>query len=51
MKSPSTALYATSNSAAHLVGLGYAGEAATIGPNVVFRFIAGENSAADARGE
>lgn len=42
---PIHGLYATSNSAAHLVGLGYAGEAATIGPNVVSRFMAGENAA------
>lgn len=46
---PIPGLYAASNSAAHLMGLGYAGGGATIGPNVVFGAIAGENAAADAR--
>ncbi|MEF8814072.1 MAG: FAD-binding protein [Halovenus sp.] len=42
---PIPGLYASSNSAAHIMGLGYAGGGATIGPNIVYGFIAGENAA------
>lgn len=42
---PIPGLYASSNSAAHLMGTGYSGGGATIGPNVVYGFIAGENAA------
>jgi succinate dehydrogenase/fumarate reductase flavoprotein subunit len=44
-------LYASSNSAAHIMGLGYAGGGATVGPNIVFGWIAGENAAKTAREE
>jgi succinate dehydrogenase/fumarate reductase flavoprotein subunit len=49
-EAPIPGLYAASNSAAHVMGLGYAGGGATIGPNVVFGAIAGENAARFARG-
>ena len=42
---PIPGLYASSNSAAHLMGTGYSGGGATIGPNVVYGFIAGKNAA------
>jgi succinate dehydrogenase/fumarate reductase flavoprotein subunit len=38
-------LYAASNSTAHVMGIGYAGGGGTIGPNVVFGHIAGQNAA------
>ncbi|MFC6719828.1 FAD-binding protein [Natrialbaceae archaeon GCM10025810] len=38
-------LSAASNSAAHIMGIGYAGGGATIGPNIVYGFIAGQNAA------
>jgi 3-oxosteroid 1-dehydrogenase len=37
-------LYAASNSAAHVMGLGYAGGGATIGPNLVFGYVAGRRA-------
>jgi len=42
---PIPGLYASSNSAAHLMGTGYSGGGATIGPNIVYGFIAGGNAA------
>jgi predicted oxidoreductase len=42
---PISGLYASSNSTAHLMGTGYAGSGATIGPNITYGFIAGENAA------
>lgn len=42
---PIPGLYAASNSAAHIMGIGYAGGGATIGPNIVYGYIAGRNAA------
>ena len=39
-------LYAASNSTAHVMGLGYVGGGATLGPNVTFGYIAGREAAA-----
>lgn len=44
---PIPGLYAASNSTAHVMGIGYAGGGGTIGPNVVFGYLAGI-AAADA---
>jgi succinate dehydrogenase/fumarate reductase flavoprotein subunit len=38
-------LYAASNSTAHVMGIGYAGAGATLGPNVVFGYQAGTHAA------
>lgn len=43
---PISGLFASSNSTAHIMGIGYAGGGAPIGPNVTYGFIAGENAAA-----
>lgn len=45
---PITGLYAASNSTAHVMGIGYAGGGGTLGPNVVFGHIAGEEAAGSA---
>lgn len=37
-------LYAASNSTAHVMGIGYAGAGATLGPNVVFGYEAGRSA-------
>jgi succinate dehydrogenase/fumarate reductase flavoprotein subunit len=37
-------LYASSNSAAHIMGIGYAGGGATLGPNIVYGYIAAESA-------
>jgi 3-oxosteroid 1-dehydrogenase len=42
---PIDCLYAASNSTAHIMGIGYAGGGGTIGPNVVFGYLAGKNAA------
>lgn len=39
---PIPGLYAASNSTAHVMGMGYAGAGATLGPNVVFGYQAGK---------
>lgn len=41
---PITGLYAASNSTAHVMGMGYAGAGATLGPNVVFGYQAGKHA-------
>jgi succinate dehydrogenase/fumarate reductase flavoprotein subunit len=41
---PIAGLYAASNSTAHVMGMGYAGAGATLGPNVVFGYQAGRNA-------
>jgi succinate dehydrogenase/fumarate reductase flavoprotein subunit len=41
-------LYAASNSTAHVMGIGYAGGGGTIGPNVVFGYLAGISAADNA---
>lgn len=38
-------LYASGNSTAHVMGMGYTGGGATLGPNVVFAYLAGNNAA------
>jgi hypothetical protein len=43
---PIPGLYAASNSTAHVMGLGYVGGGATLGPNVTFGYIAGREAAA-----
>lgn len=45
---PIPGLYAASNSTAHVMGIGYAGGGGTLGPNVVFGHIAGEEAAGSA---
>lgn len=44
---PIPGLYATSNATAHVMGIGYAGGGATLGPNITFAYVAGR-AAADA---
>ncbi|ADB62678.1 fumarate reductase/succinate dehydrogenase flavoprotein domain protein (plasmid) [Haloterrigena turkmenica DSM 5511] len=41
---PIDGLYAASNSTAHVMGMGYAGAGATLGPNVVFGYQAGKHA-------
>jgi succinate dehydrogenase/fumarate reductase flavoprotein subunit len=41
---PIPGLYAASNSTAHVMGIGYAGAGATLGPNVVFGYQAGRHA-------
>jgi succinate dehydrogenase/fumarate reductase flavoprotein subunit len=41
-------LYAASNCTAHVMGIGYAGGGATLGPNLVFGYVAGARAAARA---
>ncbi|MFC6719844.1 FAD-dependent oxidoreductase [Natrialbaceae archaeon GCM10025810] len=41
---PIPGLYAASNSTAHVMGMGYAGAGATLGPNVVFGYQAGKHA-------
>lgn len=41
---PIDGLYAASNSTAHVMGIGYAGAGATLGPNVVFGYQAGKHA-------
>ncbi len=43
---PIPGLYASSNSTAHVMGIGYAGPGATLGPNITFAYIAGQEAAA-----
>jgi hypothetical protein len=38
-------LYATSNATAHVMGIGYAGAGATLGPNLTFAYVAGRAAA------
>ncbi|MFC6719825.1 FAD-dependent oxidoreductase [Natrialbaceae archaeon GCM10025810] len=38
-------LYAASNGTSHVMGIGYAGGGGTLGPNVVFGYLAGESAA------
>jgi 3-oxosteroid 1-dehydrogenase len=38
-------LYAASNGTAHVMGIGYAGGGATLGPNLVFGYVAGRRAA------
>jgi len=45
---PIAGLYAASNSTAHVMGIGYAGGGGTIGPNVVFGYLAGRAAADNA---
>jgi predicted oxidoreductase len=47
-ENPIPGLYAASNSTAHVMGIGYAGGGGTIGPNVVFGYLAGKLAAARA---
>lgn len=47
--SPIPGLYAASNSTAHVMGIGYVGGGATLGPNVVFGYIAGGEAARASR--
>lgn len=42
---PIEGLYTTSNSTAHVMGMGYVGAEATFGPNVVFGYRAGRSAA------
>lgn len=44
-ESPIDGLYAASNSTAHVMGIGYVGAGATLGPNVVFGYRAGRSAA------
>jgi len=45
---PISGLFAASNSTAHVMGIGYAGGGGTIGPNVVFGYLAGISAADNA---
>jgi succinate dehydrogenase/fumarate reductase flavoprotein subunit len=44
---PIPGLYAASNSTAHVMGMGYAGAGATLGPNAVFGYQAGRHAGAE----
>jgi succinate dehydrogenase/fumarate reductase flavoprotein subunit len=45
---PITGLYATSNATSHVMGIGYAGAGATLGPNITFAYLAGQHAATQA---
>ena len=41
---PIPGLFASSNSAAHIMGMGYAGGGGTLGPNIVYGYLAAESA-------